>query len=314
MTENQVTNASQVNMDRIRTWVAATNRNDVEAELACWQPDGEFHILPTNTTYHGLAEIREGGKKSAMLIGGQPIEGRKQIINLDAGDDWATVEYKTEATITGPIVLQNVTILLPGASRDLALKACLLFQMRQGKIWQAYEVFDSFSMAQQLGLDQETLAKLYASLGAPSEPSPKTRTPEETARLFIETWNQKDLEGLVALLADPVNARNPLTQQEVTIPKANFRSALQNSMANFPDLTMRLDRLIVQGDGVAIEEMENATYAATQRTYLMPVASFIRVNPEGLICEIHNYWDTATYFQQLGMDAEAFSKVIYGEA
>jgi hypothetical protein len=34
---------AQENMNLIRAWVDAVNRNDVEGELACWQPDGEPH-------------------------------------------------------------------------------------------------------------------------------------------------------------------------------------------------------------------------------------------------------------------------------
>lgn len=317
MTSKMITNAPQMNMDTIRAWVDAVNRNDIEAELACWQPDGEFHIIPTDTTYRGVAEIREGGRRSAMMIGSQPVEGRKQIIHLDAGDDWATVEYTAEATIAGPIAIQGVTILAEGVQRNLVLKACLLFQMKEGKIHRGQEVFDAFSMARQLGLDPEILAKLYAALGSPAEPSDgkqKIRTPEETVRSFIETWNHKDLDGLVALFAEQVVARNPIVGRAASIPKALFRTALQNNMQTFPDLTMRLDRLTCDGETVAIEELESATFTLTGRSYKMPVACFFRVNADGEITEMHNYWDTRTFFEQLGVDADTFMKTMYGSA
>ncbi len=51
MTDTTTKNPSQANMDLIRNWVEAINRNDIPAELACWQPDGEFFIVPTGTTY-----------------------------------------------------------------------------------------------------------------------------------------------------------------------------------------------------------------------------------------------------------------------
>ena len=130
--------------------------------------------------------------------------------------------------------------------------------------------------------------------------------------MFIESWNAKDLDGLVGLLAEKVTARNPLTQKEIVVPKAAFRGSLQANMAMFPDLTMRVDRLIIQGEGVAIEEVEKSTYTPTGRFYVMPVACFMRVNPQGEIYEMHNYWDTATYFQQLDTDPASFMKAIYG--
>ncbi len=46
--------SAQENMATIRAWVDAINRNDVDAELACWQPDGEIGLSiarrATNTT------------------------------------------------------------------------------------------------------------------------------------------------------------------------------------------------------------------------------------------------------------------------
>jgi ketosteroid isomerase-like protein len=99
MTKNEVANIAMGNMDLVRTWVNAINQNDIEAELACWQPDGEFFVAPTGTTYRGIAEIRRAGERSASVIGGQPVQGRKQITHLDAGEDWAVVEYESQADI-----------------------------------------------------------------------------------------------------------------------------------------------------------------------------------------------------------------------
>jgi hypothetical protein len=36
---------AQENIAVIRRWVDAINRNDIDAELACWQPDGEFLVV-----------------------------------------------------------------------------------------------------------------------------------------------------------------------------------------------------------------------------------------------------------------------------
>lgn len=74
---------------------------------------------------------------------------------------------------------------------------------------------------------------------------------------------------------------------------------------------MRLDRVIVNDDSVAVEELETAVLTATNRSYSMHVACFFRVNTEGLIVEIHNYWDTKTYFEQLETDPKALEKILY---
>jgi steroid delta-isomerase-like uncharacterized protein len=317
MSEKTITNSSQANMDLIRAWVDAVNRDDIEEELACWQPDGEFYIVPTATTYKGIAAIRQAGKQSAAAIGGQPIQGRKQITHLDAGEDWACVEYDTQATITGPIAIQNVTVIPEGVNQTVVSKACVVFQMKNGKIDRAREYFDSFSMAQQLGLDRAALAKMYSSLGSADISSKRvetTRTALETVRLFFDAWNKKDIDGLMALLDSKVSGRNPLSGQERIITKEAFRTVLRRNMKSFPDLHMRVDRAVADGEIVAVEEFETATLTSANQSYEMPVACFFRVNADGLIVEIHNYWDTKTYFQQLATDPEALSRMLDGSS
>jgi hypothetical protein len=61
--------SAHANIATIRRWVDAINRNDIDAELACWQPDGEFLVVPTGATYNGTAQLRRGGQTSASLVG-----------------------------------------------------------------------------------------------------------------------------------------------------------------------------------------------------------------------------------------------------
>jgi hypothetical protein len=166
MMGNTTKEITQENLDRLRTWVDAINRNDVEGEVACWQPDGEMTIDPIGVTFKGIDEIRNGGKQSSAVIGGQPVEGRKQITHLSGGATWVTVEYDVHATIIGPIVIGYVTILPDGVSREVVTKTCIVFLMKEGKLFRGQEYFDTTSVAEQLGLDHETLAKLYSSMGA----------------------------------------------------------------------------------------------------------------------------------------------------
>jgi ketosteroid isomerase-like protein len=163
MTSTETENA---NIDTIKSWVEAINNNDIERELACWQPDGEFTVVPTGTMYKGTEQIRQAGKESAAAVGGQPIEGRKQITHIDAGHDWAVVQYDTKATITGPVEMAGLTLVPAGVKKEIETKALVVFQMKDNKIDKAREYFDPSEMAEQLGLDQTTLAKMYTALGA----------------------------------------------------------------------------------------------------------------------------------------------------
>ncbi len=42
---------AQTHMDLVRAWVDAINRNDIEAELACWQPDAQMTVVPLGVTF-----------------------------------------------------------------------------------------------------------------------------------------------------------------------------------------------------------------------------------------------------------------------
>jgi ketosteroid isomerase-like protein len=153
------------NLELIRAWVDAINRNDVEEELACWQPDGEMTVVPTGTTFKGTEALRRGGEHSAAMVGAQPIEGRKQITNLFASDEWACVEYDVRASVAGPIEMQGVQIIPAGIERAIDLKVCVIAHVRDGKMDVAREYWDSASMARQLGLDNARVAAVYSSLG-----------------------------------------------------------------------------------------------------------------------------------------------------
>jgi hypothetical protein len=46
--------------------------------------------------------------------------------------------------------------------------------------------------------------------------------------------------------------------------------------------------------------------APTNRSYALPFSVFFRVNAEGLIIEQRNYWDTANWIKQIGIDPKIF--------
>lgn len=158
---------AQTNMDLVRAWVDAINHNDVEAELACWQPDAQMTVVPLGVTFKGVDEFRRGGVKSSAMVGTQPLEGRKQITHLfGSGDDWVCVEYDVQASVDGPIVLQNVIVVPAGVSRNLELKVCVIAHVRNGKMDVAREYWDSASMARQLHVDSALLEAMYASMSS----------------------------------------------------------------------------------------------------------------------------------------------------
>jgi predicted ester cyclase len=84
-----------------------------------------------------------------------------------------------------------------------------------------------------------------------------------------------------------------------------------------PNLKEELVSIIAEDDRVVCEVVETATFsgpmefptgviAPTNRSYKLPVASFFRVNSQGLIVEQRTYWDTADWADQMGIDPKLF--------
>jgi len=142
--------------------------------------------------------------------------------------------------------------------------------------------------------------------------------PEEIVKKFFDRWNKHDVDGAVALLDSEVVGSNPLVLQRKSGKEA-VRKGIEAYNKAFPDLKMEIMKIVAHGDTVAVEEVETATFNGplkvatltippTNQSYELHVACFFRVNADGLIEEMRNYWDTRTFFQQLGIDPESFSK------
>jgi steroid delta-isomerase-like uncharacterized protein len=142
--------------------------------------------------------------------------------------------------------------------------------------------------------------------------------PEEIVKKFFDRWNKHDVDGAVALLDSEVVGSNPLASQR-KYGLEGVRKGMVALTKAFPDLKMEITEIVAHGDTVALEEVETATFKGplevatitippTNRSYELRVACFFRVNAKGLIAEMRNYWDTRSYFQQLGIDPESFSK------
>ena len=144
--------------------------------------------------------------------------------------------------------------------------------------------------------------------------------PEEVVKKFFDRWNEHDVDGTAAPLDSEVVGSNPLASQQ-KYGLEGVRKGIEAYNKAFPDLKMEITKIVVQVDTVAVEEVETATFKGplkvatltippTNQSYELHVACFFWVNADGLIAEMRNYWDTRTFFQQLGIDPESFSKVI----
>ena len=142
--------------------------------------------------------------------------------------------------------------------------------------------------------------------------------PEEIVKECFDRWNKGDVDGAAVLLESEVVISNPFVSQR-KIGKEGVRKGIEALTKAFPDLKMEITKIVAHGDTVALEEVETATFKCprevatvtippTNRSYELCVACFFKVNTNGLIAEMRDYWDTRSYFQQLAIDPESFSK------
>jgi steroid delta-isomerase-like uncharacterized protein len=147
-------------------------------------------------------------------------------------------------------------------------------------------------------------------------PGPRT-APEETVQDYWRAWSEHNLDHLLALLAPGFISRSSLGQGRPA-GKDLIAKGFKVFVNALPDLRENIVSLFGQENRVACEVIETATFtrpmelpaaviAPTNRSYKLPVASFFRLDAQGLIVEQRTYWDTANWAEQIGLDPKWFA-------
>jgi steroid delta-isomerase-like uncharacterized protein len=141
-------------------------------------------------------------------------------------------------------------------------------------------------------------------------------TPKDTVNDYWRAWTEHNLDNLLALLAPEFVSRSSLSQGRAA-GKDMIAKGFRMFDKSLPDLKEEVISIIAEDDRVACQVVETATFtgpmelptgviAPTNRPYMLPVASFFRMNARGLIVEQRTYWDTANWAQQIGIDPKLF--------
>lgn len=136
----------------------------------------------------------------------------------------------------------------------------------------------------------------------------------ETMEKYWNAYNEHDLEALLSFYDEEVIIRFP-TDPQPARGKEQLRHRWTMLFTKvIPDIREALLSTIIQGDLVACETIESGTVTipseiatqmnvpAVSQPYVIYVGSFFRFNAQGLIAEVHAYWDTSTFSQQIGID------------
>ncbi|MFT4987892.1 MAG: limonene-1,2-epoxide hydrolase [Acidimicrobiales bacterium] len=120
-------------------------------------------------------------------------------------------------------------------------------------------------------------------------------TPSETVTAFIQAIERLDLDGAVAMLSDDVSYENvpmnPIAGRE------GVRAALAGFLGSASEVSWPVSSQFEHGNRVANERVDR--FKIGEGWLEMPVAGFFDVNDQGLITLWRDYFDLATYTDQM---------------
>ena len=137
-------------------------------------------------------------------------------------------------------------------------------------------------------------------------------TGEELARRYVDTFNDRDVDGWVALFAEDAVIHDPFYPEPIKGREAS-KNLLNSVLRAFPDMQWRqLHPAINVGDRVAVElavnavndgplEMPEGEVPATGRAISYETGVFWLIGPDGLITEERSYFDATGVAAQLGI-------------
>jgi hypothetical protein len=139
-----------------------------------------------------------------------------------------------------------------------------------------------------------------------------SRTPDESVREWLRTWNTVDRAGFLDLLSPHFVGKG------VMAPEGIDAESMWNMMVafreTFPDIRWELgDWLVAQADIAVCHLYESGTFTGrwpdpdrliepTYRSYRSEAVMLFRFDADGQIVENNNWYDSVDWFHQIGVD------------
>jgi steroid delta-isomerase-like uncharacterized protein len=132
------------------------------------------------------------------------------------------------------------------------------------------------------------------------------KTPKEVMEAWVEAYNAQDADALVELYEDdPVN--HPVAVGEPVVGRPAVRRAALAFFQAFPDIRIRTEMLLLDGDWVALEWSGKARWAgefaggAPDGREFTPCGAVVFHIVNGRIRFQRGQFDQASWFSQLGI-------------
>ncbi len=136
---------------------------------------------------------------------------------------------------------------------------------------------------------------------------------KDTIERFIRDCNRHDLSGLSSVIAKDILYSEPFGSKPLNGIEA-VKEDWQEFFIMIPDVQMKIENILVEDDSAAFELKYAGTQTGpiggregppTKRCIEMTCAIFVQTNSEGLIQEWLEYYDTGTFYKQLGLEPKS---------
>lgn len=152
-----------------------------------------------------------------------------------------------------------------------------------------------------------TLALLSFSAACTAGPGPALEQNKDLVRRFVRVSNARQWDSLDVLLDSAFSRHSQATPDVQVENREQMKEFLRHDSLTVPDSRVTVDRMIAEGDQVAVQ----ATYAGTQQGAMGPFpatgkrmslefAAIFRVQ-DGVIADLWVTWDNLAALTQLGL-------------
>jgi len=122
-------------------------------------------------------------------------------------------------------------------------------------------------------------------------------TPSETVTAFIEAIERLDIDGACAFVAEDISYEN--VPMQPVVGRDGVHATLSRFLGSASEVEWPVSSQLATGNRVANERVDR--FKIGDGWLEMPVAGFFDVNDDGLITLWRDYFDLATYTDQMAI-------------
>jgi len=130
----------------------AFNAHDNERILSLFTDDCMIEELGPGRTLHGKQELRKYNEDSFAAFPDVKLEFKTEF----RAGDWAAYEWVMTGTHKGTITASKNMPAIPATNKKFTIRGATINQIRNDKVSQEHNYFDTASFMQQLGLMPST--------------------------------------------------------------------------------------------------------------------------------------------------------------